>query len=194
MAFSGEIMANRVVRWLKSVALLFLASCGSSEPNPVVVIDTSMGTIKAELFLDKAPASVKNFLMYVDDTHYDGTVFHRVIPDFMIQGGGFKPGELEKNVERETRAPIKNESGNGLENLRGTLAMARTGEPHSASDQFFINTKNNGFLNKAEARDKWGYAVFGKVIEGMDVVDKFRRVETGTVGTHDDVPAIDVVF
>jgi peptidyl-prolyl cis-trans isomerase B (cyclophilin B) len=158
--------------------------------NPVVLMDTSMGKIKIELFQDKAPITVKNFLQYVDDKHYDGTVFHRVIADFMIQGGGFAPGMKEK----KTRAPIKNESSNGLSNQRGTLAMARTPEPDSASAQFFINVKDNTFLDKAKARDGVGYAVFGKVTEGMDVVDKIKKVETANRGGHGDVPVQDIVI
>ena len=158
--------------------------------NPVVVMDTSMGKIKIELFQDKAPVTVKNFLQYVEDKFYDGTVFHRVIPDFMIQGGGLAPGLKEK----PTRDPIKNESSNGLSNERGTLAMARTNNPHSATAQFFINVKDNTFLDRAKSRDGAGYAVFGKVIEGMDVVDKIRQVETGTRGGHESVPVQDVVI
>jgi cyclophilin family peptidyl-prolyl cis-trans isomerase len=142
--------------------------------NPVVIMKTSMGTIKIELFMDKAPISVKNFLNYVDEKYYDNTVFHRVIKGFMIQGGGFATGDPIK--QKKTKAPIKNESDNGLKNDRGTLAMARTPEPNSATSQFFINVVDNAFLNKgADA----GYAVFGKVIEGMDVVDKIRAVKTG---------------
>jgi cyclophilin family peptidyl-prolyl cis-trans isomerase len=156
------------------------------EKNPVVVIDTSKGKITAELFQDKAPVTVKNFLQYVDDKFYDGTVFHRVIPDFMIQGGGFEAGMREKR----TREPIANEGGNGVSNTRGTLAMARTNVPDSATAQFFINVKDNLFLDRARAADKVGYAVFGKVIDGMDVVDEIRRVETG----QRDVPTQDVVI
>jgi peptidyl-prolyl cis-trans isomerase B (cyclophilin B) len=155
---------------------------GPKLPNPVVVMETSEGTVKIELFINEAPRTVKNFLTYVEDKHYDGTIFHRVIPDFMIQGGGFTPEMKEKPA----RDPIKNESGNGLTNDRGTLAMARTNDPHSASAQFFINVKDNGFLNKAEAQDGWGYAVFGKVTDGMDVVDKIRNVKTET--TKEKVP------
>jgi cyclophilin family peptidyl-prolyl cis-trans isomerase len=129
---------------------------------------------------------VKNFLQYVDDKFYDGTVFHRVIPDFMIQGGGFEAGMREKR----TREPIVNEGGNGVSNTRGTLAMARTNVPDSATAQFFINVKDNLFLDRARAADKVGYAVFGKVIDGMDVVDEIRRVETG----QRDVPTQDVVI
>jgi cyclophilin family peptidyl-prolyl cis-trans isomerase len=165
--------------------------------NPVVVIDTSMGQIKVELFQSKAPITVKNILRYVDEKFYDGTVFHRVIPDFMIQGGGMgsaDSGGKKVLKEKETHAPIKNESGNGLANTRGTLAMARTNEPDSATAQFFINVKNNDFLDKANARDGVGYAVFGRVIEGMDVVDKIRQVETGNRGPHENVPVQDVVI
>ena len=179
-------------RLLAGMVCLFLCACGGSAPNPVVVIDTSMGTIKAELFEDRAPQTVRNFLMYVDDEFYDGTIFHRVISDFMIQGGGFEAGKLDK--EKPTRATIKNESTNGLSNDRGTLAMARTSEPNSASSQFFINVKDNDFLNRARAHDRVGYCVFGKVIEGMDVVDKIRKVETTTVNGMGDVPKTDVVI
>jgi cyclophilin family peptidyl-prolyl cis-trans isomerase len=154
----------------------FMTGCGAeaADKNPVVVIDTSMGAIKVELYQDKAPVTVKNFLQYVDDKHYDGTVFHRVISNFMIQGGGFEPGMKEK----KTRDSIKNESSNGLSNERGTVAMARTNQPDSATAQFYINVKDNDFLDKAKARDKVGYCVFGKVIEGMDVVDKIKEVKT----------------
>ena len=152
----------------------------------MVIIDTSKGRIKAELFAEKAPITVKNFLQYVDDKFYDGTIFHRVIPNFMIQGGGMLPGGREK----ETRAPIKNEGGNGLTNKRGTLAMARTNVPDSASSQFFINVKDNDFLDRANARDRVGYAVFGRVLEGMEVVDAIKVVPTGP----NDVPIEDVVI
>jgi cyclophilin family peptidyl-prolyl cis-trans isomerase len=196
--FRGVLSVKRLFSGSLFVLSLSLFGCGAPAPNPVVVIETSMGTIKAELYLDRSPDTVKNFLMYVDDKHYDGTVFHRVIPDFMIQGGGFEPGSLEQNDERQTREPIKNESNNGLLNERGTLAMARTGEPDSATSQFFINVKDNRFLDRARARDKVGYCVFGKVIEGMAVVDKIRNVETHTVksgrGEHENVPKEDVVI
>ncbi len=158
--------------------------------NPVVLMDTSMGNIKIELFADKAPITVKNFLGYVADKHYDGVVFHRVIPNFMIQGGGFEPGMKEK----KTKAPIKNESSNGEANSRGTLAMARTNVPDSASSQFFINLKDNSFLDKAQSQDRVGYCVFGKVTEGMDVVDKIAAVRTGKKGPHGDVPVADVTI
>ena len=153
-------------------------------------METSMGTIKIELNAAKAPITVENFLKYVDDKHYDGTIFHRVIADFMIQGGGFQPGLREKR----TRDPIKNESGNGLSNERGAIAMARTNDPDSATAQFFINVKDNPGLDRARARDGVGYAVFGRVIDGMDVVDKIRRVETESRGGHDDVPVKDVII
>jgi len=156
-----------------------------AESNTVVV-DTSLGTIKIELDAAKAPITVKNFLSYVDDKFYDGTIFHRVISNFMIQGGGFEPGMRQK----ATKGQIKNESSNGLKNALGTVAMARTNVPDSATSQFFINLKDNGFLNKAEAQDGVGYCVFGKVIDGLSVVDKIAAVETGAM----DVPVADVVI
>jgi cyclophilin family peptidyl-prolyl cis-trans isomerase len=156
--------------------------------NPVVVMETNMGTIKIELFEDKAPITVKNFLKYAEDKHYDGTIFHRVISTFMIQGGGMEPGLKEK----KTRDPIKNEASNGLSNLKYTLAMARTDEADSATAQFFINVKDNKFLDKSADSD--GYAVFGRVIEGTDVVDKIKGVETGTSKGFKDVPKEDVVI
>ena len=175
------------------LGVLTLMTVANSAPaaNPVVVLDTSMGTIKVELFEDKAPNTVKNFLNYVEKKHFDGLVFHRVIENFMLQGGGF-----DKDLkERKTDAPIKNESTNGLKNERGTLAMARTNVPDSATSQFFINVKNNDFLDRANSRDKVGYCVFGRVIEGMDVVDKIRKVETGAKGQFsEDCPKEDVVI
>ncbi len=157
----------------------------SKKENPVVVLETSLGTIKIELFSDAAPISVKNFLDYVESKHYDGTIFHRVIPGFMVQGGGFTADMKQK----QTKAPIKNEAGNGLKNMRGTLAMARTNDPDSASSQFFINVADNDFLNRERAQDGVGYAVFGKVTEGMDVVDKIVAVKTKNVGPYQNVPA-----
>jgi len=168
----------------------------AADKNPVVVMDTSMGKIKVELYPDKAPITVKNFLDYVDDKFYDGTTFHRVIPNFMIQGGGFKPGLAEK----DTKKAIKNESTNGLENQRGTIAMARTRVPDSATAQFFINVKYNDSLDRVRARDRVGYCVFGKVIDGMDVVDKIVDVPTTTVphpktgDPMENVPAQDVMI
>lgn len=175
---------------LLAVAGVLAYALPSQAANPVVVMKTSMGTIKIELFEDKAPITVKNFLGYVDDKFYDGTVFHRVIPTFMVQGGGFEPGMKEKT----TKGTIKNESSNGLRNDKGTLAMARRPDPDSASAQFFINVKDNDFLNKDKARDGAGYCVFGKVIDGMDVVDKIKAVKTTTKGGHGDVPEKDVII
>lgn len=153
--------------------------------NPQVLLETTEGDILLELFPDKAPETVKNFLKYVDNGFYDNTIFHRVIPDFMIQGGGM----TAKMKEKDTDKPIKNEADNGLKNKRGTIAMARTMDPHSATAQFFINHKDNDFLDfKAPVADGWGYAVFGRVIDGMDTVDKIAKVKTGTQGIHSDVP------
>ena len=154
-----------------------------------VQMDTSAGTLRIELDDVKAPLSTANFLSYVNKGHYDGTVFHRVIKGFMVQGGGFEPGMRQK----PTDAPIKNEANNGLKNLHYTLAMARTSDPHSASAQFFVNTTDNGFLDfRAENAQGWGYAVFGRVVEGMDVVDRIESVRTGRKGMHDDVRLEDV--
>ncbi len=154
-----------------------------------VTMETNFGTIVIELDPEKAPITVKNFLAYVDDKHYDGTLFHRVIPNFMIQGGGFEPGMKEK----PTKPGIQNEAKNGLKNLRGTVAMARTNAPHSATSQFFINVQDNAFLDYP-GRDGWGYCVFGKVVEGMDVVDKIKVVPTKSVGMHQNVPQVDVII
>jgi peptidyl-prolyl cis-trans isomerase B (cyclophilin B) len=162
----------------------------SANPNPQVVLVTSQGTIKLELYPDKAPVTVTNFLDYVNSGFFNNTVFHRVIKGFMIQGGGFEPGMRQKSAN----APIKNEAANGLKNDRGTVAMARTSDPDSASSQFFINHANNGFLNKAQASDGHGYCVFGKVIDGMDVIDKIAAVPTGRKAGHGDVPVNDVVL
>ena len=157
----------------------------------MITLHTNRGDIKIELFADKAPITCANFEQYCRDGHYDGTLFHRVINDFMIQGGGYLPGLKEK----ETRAPIKNEANNGLGNTVGTLAMARTSDPHSASAQFFINLVNNDYLNfKNESTQGWGYCVFGAVTEGMDVVNKIKLVKTGRAGGHSDVPKEDVII
>jgi len=156
-----------------------------------VELQTSKGNIRIELDDAKAPESVKNFLAYVNKGHYNGTVFHRVIKGFMVQGGGFEPGMKQK----PTDAPVKNEANNGLKNDHYTLAMARTSDPHSATAQFFINTTDNTFLNfKSESPSGWGYAVFGKVVSGQDVVDAIESVKTGRKGFHDDVPLEDVVI
>jgi len=157
--------------------------------SKTVEMQTTAGTLRIELDDAKAPQSVANFLQYVQAGHYDGTVFHRVIKGFMVQGGGFEPGMRQKPA----RAPIRNEAGNGLKNRRHTLAMARTGDPHSATAQFFINTVDNEFLDfKAETPQGWGYAVFGRVVDGAEVVDAIEAVRTGRRGMHDDVPLEDV--
>jgi len=156
--------------------------------NPVVIMTTSKGDIKIELFKDKAPITVENFLSYVNDGFYNGTIFHRVIPNFMIQGGGFTPDFTQK----PTKPPIKNEAKNGLKNEKGTLAMARTQVVDSATSQFFINLVDNSFLDNG-VRD-YGYAVFGKVTDGMDVVEKIAAVPTGNKGMYGDVPQEDVVI
>jgi cyclophilin family peptidyl-prolyl cis-trans isomerase len=186
------------VRVIALCFAVFCATVGTARAaNPVVAVETSHGTFKLELFEDKAPVTVKNFLQYTEDKHYDGTVFHRVISDFMIQGGGFEPGMKEK----KTRDPIKNESANGLSNLKGTVAMARVGRDvgnvkaaDSATAQWFVNVKDNTFLDRAKAADGAGYCVFGRVIDGMDVVEKIKGVETGTSNGFDDVPTKDVVI
>ena len=158
---------------------------------PVVVMQTNKGTIRIELFPDKAPKTVANFLAYVDDKFYDGTIFHRVIPNFMIQGGGFTADMAEKN----TRAPIQNESQGGESNVRGTISMARTSDPHSATAQFFINHANNRMLDfGAQGPNQWGYAVFGRVVEGMDVVDAIAVTPTGNKGPYQNVPVENVVI
>lgn len=161
-------------------------------PNPKVELHIAgNGVITLELDEAKAPKTVANFLSYVKKGHYDGTIFHRVIPGFMVQGGGFAPGMQQKSTD----APIQNEAQNGLKNQKYTVAMARTGDPHSASAQFFINVADNGFLNHtAPSGQGWGYAVFGKVVGGTDIVDSITGVKTGRKGGHDDVPAQDVVI
>jgi len=157
----------------------------------MIILHTSHGDITLELDAENAPRTVENFLQYVRDGHYDNTIFHRVIDGFMVQGGGMEPGMKQK----PTRAPVANEAGNGLKNLRYTVAMARTGEPHSATAQFFINVGDNDFLNhKGPSPQGWGYCVFGKVIAGQDVVDRIRSVRTGTSGFHQDVPVEDVII
>lgn len=157
----------------------------------MVKLHTSLGTITLELDAAKAPKTVENFLQYVRDGFYDGTIFHRVIDGFMVQGGGFAPGMSQK----PTDAPVQNEADNGLRNDCYTVAMARTNDPHSASAQFFINVADNDFLNhRAPNPQGWGYAVFGKVVGGNDVVDRIKGVKTGRKGFHDDVPQQDVVI
>jgi peptidyl-prolyl cis-trans isomerase B (cyclophilin B) len=157
----------------------------------MVELHTNHGVIKLELDAEKAPKSVENFLNYVKAGHYDNTVFHRVIDGFMIQGGGFEPGMKQK----PTAEPITNEANNGLKNVNGSIAMARTNDPHSATAQFFINVNDNDFLNHSSPTPQgWGYAVFGKVVEGLDIVEKIKKVKTGSKGFHQDVPADDVVI
>jgi peptidyl-prolyl cis-trans isomerase B (cyclophilin B) len=154
--------------------------------NPQVLLETTMGNVTIELDAQNAPNSTANFLAYVDDGYFVDTTFHRVIPNFMVQGGGITADMADKPSKRD---PIENEANNGLKNDRGTLAMARTGDPHSATSQFFINHNDNSFLNHtSETTQGWGYAVFGKVTDGMDVVDNIAKVETGNKGGHQDVP------
>jgi len=179
-----------------AVSLLFIGlsvSVAVADANfPQVLVKTNMGDIVIELDKQKAPASVANFLNYVNEGFYNGTVFHRVIDGFMIQGGGFSQDLAKKN----THAPIKNEANNGLKNLKGTIAMARTNDPHSATAQFFVNVVNNGFLDYKSATPRgWGYTVFGKVVQGMEVVDKIRKVPTGPSGPFpSDVPKSTVIM
>jgi cyclophilin family peptidyl-prolyl cis-trans isomerase len=185
----GKILTTIVL----SATLLVFVSCSraGSEPKgggPMVVMSTSMGDIKIELYENEAPETVKNFLAYTNDKFYDGTIFHRVIPNFMIQGGGIN----QEMQQKPTKPPIKNEADNGLKNDTGTLAMARTNVVDSASAQFFINVKDNDFLNHSP--QNFGYAVFGKVIEGMDVVRKIEGVKTGNRGGHQDVPLEQVMI
>lgn len=157
----------------------------------MIVLHTNFGDIKLELNREKTPKTAANFEEYVKSGHYNGTIFHRVIKDFMIQGGGFESGMNQK----ETRETIENEADNGLLNKKGSVAMARTNDPHSASAQFFINTVDNDFLNfRSKTPDGWGYAVFGEVVEGMDIVEKIRAVATGSTGFHQDVPTDDVII
>lgn len=157
----------------------------------MVTFHTNYGDIVINTFADKAPATVENFLDYCKEGFYDNTIFHRVINGFMIQGGGFEPGMNQK----ATKAPVRNEANNGLANNRGTLAMARTNDPHSATAQFFINVVDNDFLNfRAENANGWGYCVFAEVVEGMDVVDKIKAVSTGRSGFHQDVPREDIII
>ena len=175
------------------LSLLFFPNINGGTPmnestagNPIVVLETTMGAITIELDMQNAPNSSENFLAYVDDGYFVGTTFHRVIPNFMIQGGGITEDMIDKPSKR---APIQNEANNGVKNDRGTLAMARTSDPHSATSQFFINHVDNAFLNfTSESPQGWGYAVFGKVVDGMDVVDEIAKVATGNKGGHQNVP------
>jgi peptidyl-prolyl cis-trans isomerase B (cyclophilin B) len=177
--------------WISALSVLSTVTPAVGADAPKVALETDKGRIVIELYPDKAPATVKNFLSYVDEGFYDGTIFHRVIPNFMIQGGGMSAAMKEK----PTKAPVKNEADNGLKNERGTIAMARTQVPDSATAQFFINTVDNDFLNfKAKTIQGWGYAVFGKVVEGLAVVDAIAKVKTTSRGGHQDVPADTVMI
>ncbi len=167
-------------------------TAAKKDANPVVQLETNFGNITIELYPKEAPITVKNFIDYVEAKHYDELIFHRVIANFMVQGGGFDNGFEERDGKR---APIQNEANNGLKNDRGTIAMARTQDPHSATSQFFINHKDNDFLNFTEESIRgWGYAVFGKVTDGMDVVDKIASVKTTRMGYYDDVPEMVVMI
>ena len=181
-----------VTVFLFTSLLIFTGSAIAEDINPKVVLETTKGKIVLELYPDNAPETVENFLSYVDSKYYDGTIFHRVIPRFMIQGGGFEPGMKRK---RATWAPIKNEADTGLKNDRGTISMARTGDPHSATSQFFINSVNNDSLNfRSKTQQGWGYAAFGKVVEGMKTVDAISAVKTTSRPPFRDVPAEPVVI
>lgn len=175
----------------KIIALLFALTLAlpAVAANPMVELKTNMGSIVVELYPEKAPKSVENFLQYTKDGFFNGVIFHRVIDGFMVQTGGFEPGMKEK----PTRVPIQNEAKNGLRNEVGTLAMARTRDPHSASAQFFINLKANSFLDHP-GQDGWGYAVFGKVTQGLDIVQKIGKVPTGNAGFHQNVPTTPVII
>lgn len=188
-AFKGFVLT--LVFGLCALGLCLPGTVAAAGPDPVVRLETNYGDILLRLDSSKAPMTVDNFLQYVKAGHYDGTIFHRVIKDFMIQGGGMTP-ELK---EKPTRAPIKNEAANGLQNKKYTVAMARTSEPHSATSQFFINTRDNAFLNyRGATPEGWGYAVFGKVIRGQDVVDQIAAVKTGSRGYYEDVPMQPVII
>jgi peptidyl-prolyl cis-trans isomerase B (cyclophilin B) len=185
---------KKLLRLFTFALLAFALSAQNlyAQTNPAAVIHTSMGDIKLELLADQAPASVDNFISYAKSGSYDGTIFHRVISHFMIQGGGFT-ADMEKKATRE---PITNEANNGLSNIRGTIAMARTNNPHSATAQFFINTQDNLNLNHTDESSSrtWGYAVFGRVTEGMSVVDEIRFVETTTTPPYSNIPKVPVVI
>jgi peptidyl-prolyl cis-trans isomerase B (cyclophilin B) len=190
-AFAQAPAAPPVAEPAKPTAAPVATPAPAADETVFVLMKTSQGEIVLELNRTKAPLSVENFLKYANKGYYDGTVFHRVIDGFMIQGGGFEPGMKQK----PTMAPIKNEASNGLKNRHYTLAMARTSDPHSATAQFFINTTDNGFLDfKSESPQGWGYAVFGKVVAGTEVVDAIEKAKTGRKGFHDDVPLEDVVI
>jgi peptidyl-prolyl cis-trans isomerase B (cyclophilin B) len=192
MSFN-KFINSRAAAFLSAV-ILVLASIGVATANSgdkvMVEMHTSKGLITLELDAEKAPVTVANFIEYVNSGHFDGTIFHRVIPGFVIQGGGLESGMKEK----PTQAPIENEADNGLKNVTGSICMARTNDPHSATSQFFINLKDNQFLDHTEKSPQgWGYAVFGQVTDGMDVVEAIAAVQTGNAGFHQDVPVEDIV-
>lgn len=192
MSFN-KFINSRAAAFLSAVSLV-LASIGVATANSgdkvMVEMHTSKGLITLELDAEKAPVTVANFIEYVNSGHFDGTIFHRVIPGFVIQGGGLESGMKEK----PTQAPIENEADNGLKNVTGSICMARTNDPHSATSQFFINLKDNQFLDHTEKSPQgWGYAVFGQVTDGMDVVEAIAAVQTGNAGFHQDVPVEDIV-
>jgi cyclophilin family peptidyl-prolyl cis-trans isomerase len=188
---SNSIKGGHRLRTCLLGLVCIVAAQAALAADPRVELKTNRGAMVIELYPDKAPKTVANFLQYVKDGHYNGTIFHRVIDGFMIQGGGFDPGMKQK----PTRAPIQNEAANGLKNDYGTIAMARTPDPHSASAQFFINIKNNDFLNYREATPQgYGYTVFGKIVSGMDIVDKIAKVATGNSGPHQNVPRDPIVI
>ena len=189
----NKFINSRAAAFLSAV-ILVLASIGVATANSgdkvMVEMHTSKGLITLELDAEKAPVTVANFIEYVNSGHFDGTIFHRVIPGFVIQGGGLESGMKEK----PTQAPIENEADNGLKNVTGSICMARTNDPHSATSQFFINLKDNQFLDHTEKSPQgWGYAVFGQVTGGMDVVEAIAAVQTGNAGFHQDVPVEDIV-
>ena len=184
---------KNIIKYLAVVLLIFINIGVKAEmaANTVISIKTTSGDIRLELFDDKAPKTSENFKEYIKSGYFNNMIFHRVIKDFMIQGGGFDPDMQEK----ETMKPIMNEANNMVSNERGTIAMARTNDPHSASAQFFINLKNNTFLDfKSETVQGWGYCVFGKVIDGLEVIDKIATVDTGSYGPHQDVPKDPIII
>ncbi len=189
----NKFINSRAATFLSAVSLLLASigvATGHSGDKVMVEMHTSKGLITLELDAEKAPVTVANFIDYVKSGHFDGTIFHRVIPGFVIQGGGMESGMKEK----PTQAPIENEADNGLKNVTGSICMARTNDPHSATSQFFINLKDNQFLDHTEKSPQgWGYAVFGQVTDGMDVVEAIAAVQTGNAGFHQDVPVEDIV-
>lgn len=190
-SIEGSFFRNIIMKIFKVLSILSIGLLAVSTQAKNVVLHTNYGEIKIALEQEKAPISSQNFLQYSESGFYNGTIFHRVIDGFMVQAGGFEVDMKQKKAN----APIHNEANNGLKNLRGTVAMARTSDPHSATSQFFINTVDNDFLNfSAETARGWGYAVFGNVIEGMDVVDKISQVDTGRSGFHRDVPKQEIII